>query len=238
MKINDDLYLIALPMNLGGVARVINLSLIADPENGATLVDTGLPGQEDLIRAKLEEDGFGLADLKRIILTHQDIDHVGSLAGLKEITGARVMADTVEIPYIDGSKISVKRPSPERLALMPDFKAMLDNHRNAPVDEDLRDGQRLDLAGGVIVVATPGHTLGHISLYLERSKTLITGDALTSEDGQLNGPMEQATPDMATAKASVRKLAGLDVQTIVCYHGGVVDRNANEQLRRVAADAS
>ncbi len=42
----------------------------------------------------------------------------------------------------------------------------------------LADGQRLDLAGGVRVIFTPGHTPGHIALYLERSRTLIAGDAL------------------------------------------------------------
>ncbi len=94
----------------------------------------------------------------------------------------------------------------------------------------------LDLAGGVQVVFTPGHTPGHCCLYLERSKTLIAGDALTSSEGRLQGPNEGATPDMATASRSVQKLATLDVQTIICYHGGVVQDDANGQLRRVAQE--
>jgi glyoxylase-like metal-dependent hydrolase (beta-lactamase superfamily II) len=88
----------------------------------------------------------------------------------------------------------------------------------------------------VRVIFTPGHTPGHICLYLERSKILIAGDALTAGDGQLRGPNVAATPDMPAASQSVRKLAELDVQTIVCYHGGVVGEDASGQLRRVAQE--
>jgi glyoxylase-like metal-dependent hydrolase (beta-lactamase superfamily II) len=126
-------------------------------------------------------------------------------------------------------------PPPERLEQMPEFKAMLDALKRCPVDTALKDGEKLDLAGGVTVIATPGHTKGHLSLYLDRTKTLITGDAVVSEGGKLDGPMQQATPDMASAMESVKKLAGLDVETILCYHGGLVTEDANGQLGAVAS---
>jgi glyoxylase-like metal-dependent hydrolase (beta-lactamase superfamily II) len=83
---------------------------------------------------------------------------------------------------------------------------------------------------------TPGHTLGHMCLYLERTRTLLAGDALTATDGRLQGPNPAATPDIAQAGQSVQKLAALDVATIVCYHGGVVQDDAHGQLQRVAAE--
>jgi len=104
------------------------------------------------------------------------------------------------------------------------------------VTNALKDGELLPLAGGVRVVMTPGHTSGHLSLYLERTKTLITGDALVSDGGQLAPPRAQVTPDMAAAGQSVGKMAQLDVQTIVTYHGGVVREDATGQLDRVAAE--
>jgi glyoxylase-like metal-dependent hydrolase (beta-lactamase superfamily II) len=128
--------------------------------------------------------------------------------------------------------------TPAVLEQNPELRAVLDNLRPTPIDQQIQDGTHLDLAGGVRVIFSPGHTPGHICLYLERTRTLITGDALTADDGQLMGPNERATPDMALAQQSVRKLAELDVQTIVCYHGGVVDADANGQLRRVAQAAS
>ena len=59
---------------------------------------------------------------------------------------------------------------------------------------------------------------------------------MTSSGGTLAGPMEMATPAMVSAKASVERLAALDVKQILTYHGGLVDQDANGQLRRVAAE--
>jgi hypothetical protein len=91
------------------------------------------------------------------------------------------------------------------------------------------------LAGGVRVVSTPGHTPGHLCLYLERSRTLIAGDALLAHRGRVYGPSSEFSANLPAARGSVRKLAELDVRAIVCYHGGVVNDDANGQLRRMAA---
>src|SRR5262245_58175573 len=233
MKVNDDLYVLALPVQLGGQPGQLNLSLILDATHGPTLVDTGLPGQVDALADALAEAGVQVNDIKRIILTHQDIDHVGSLRDLARMTGAKVMAHATEIPAIDGT-MPPRFATPEMLEQHPMLRAVVERFEPTPVDVALQDGTRLDLAGGVRVIFTPGHTPGHISLYLERTGTLITGDALTANEGQLAGPNAGATPDMPTAGQSVRRLADLDVHTIVCYHGGVVQDEAHGQLRRVA----
>jgi len=124
---------------------------------------------------------------------------------------------------------------------MPQLKAFIERLKGTPVDEPLHDNSHLDLAGDVRVIFTRGHThghtRGHISLYLERTRTLISGDALTANSGQLAGPNAQATSNLPQAMESVRKLAELDVQTTVCYHGGIVSNNANGQLRRLAQAA-
>lgn len=237
MKLNDDVYILSLPMNFGGQVNSINLSLILDATNGPTLVDTGLPGQTDLLQTALAEAHLTLQDLKRIIITHQDIDHVGSLHDLVQSTGVPVLAHAAEIPYIDGTLPLVKFPTPAMMEKMPALR-VFERLQPTPVDQPLQDNTRLDLAGGVRVIATPGHAPGHISLYLERSQTLITGDALTAADGRLSGPNPQATPDLPTAWQSVQKLAALDIQTIICYHGGVVSHAAGEQLRRLAPESA
>ena len=235
MQLSDDLYLLALPIQRGEETAYFNLSLILDAINGPTLVDTGLPGQLDAIATVLADAGVHVADLKRIILTHQDIDHVGSLYDLVQASGAQVLAHAIEVPYIDGSELP-RFARPEVLAQRPELRAVAERFQPTPVDEQLQDGARLDLAGGVRVIATPGHTPGHMCLYHERTRTLIAGDALTASDGQLMGPNEGATPDMPTASQSVRTLAQLDVQTIICYHGGAVKVDANTQLQRVALE--
>lgn len=148
-------------------------------------------------------------------------------------SGARVLAHDEDAPYIDGRLRPVKL-SPEALEQRPQMREAYGSLQTTPLDALLRDEERLDLAGGVLVIFTPGHTPGHISLYHERSKTLLAGDALTAENGYLNGPNPRATPDMETAQRSLQRLAELDVQTIVCYHGGLVTEDAEAQLRRLA----
>ena len=234
MKVNDDLSVLVIPVAMGPQTMVINLSLIHDAANGPTLVDTGVSRQSPGFDEAMAEAGVRAADLKRIILTHQDMDHIGGLHDLAAETGARVLAHEIEVPHIDGSKPLVKLPPAAVLETMPQLKIFINRLKGTPVDEPLQDNSHLDLAGGVRVIFTPGHTPGHISLYLERTKTLIAGDALTAKDGQLLGPNASATPDMPLAMQSVSKLAALDVDTIVCYHGGIVSEDANGQLRRLA----
>jgi glyoxylase-like metal-dependent hydrolase (beta-lactamase superfamily II) len=118
------------------------------------------------------------------------------------------------------------------------MREVLERLEPVGVDEHLEDGACLELAGGIRVIFTPGHTPGHLSLYLERPKVLVAGDALTAEGGQLNGPNPPLTLDVDEALQSVRRLADLDVNTIVCYHGGVVGEDANGQLRRVVQEAT
>jgi glyoxylase-like metal-dependent hydrolase (beta-lactamase superfamily II) len=235
MRLNDDVYVLALPMVRDGRTLVLNLSLVLDAAQGPTLVDAGLPGQEEAIAAALAEAGLEPRDLKRIVLTHQDIDHVGSLSGLVRASGARVLAHEIEAPFIDGRQ-PPRFARPEILERRPELRAVAERFQPTAVDEPLQDGARLDLAGGTRVVSTPGHTPGHLCLYLERSRTLVAGDALTASDGRLEGPNPSATQDMQTASRSVSRLAELDVQAVVCYHGGVVQDDASGQLRRVAEE--
>jgi glyoxylase-like metal-dependent hydrolase (beta-lactamase superfamily II) len=236
MKLNDDLYVLPLPIERDGQTMFFNTSLILDVAHGPTLVDTGLPGQHDVVAAALAEAGLSVADLRRIILTHQDIDHVGSLHELVQASAARVLAHAVEAPFIDGTR-PPRFATPEMLAQRPELRPIVERFKYTPVDEQLQDGSRLDLAGGVRAIFTPGHTPGHMCLYHERSGTVIAGDSLTAEAGKLMGPNPGATPDMELAMQSVRKLAELDVRTIVCYHGGVVADDAGGQLRRLAVTA-
>lgn len=233
MVLNDDLDLVAVPIPREGQTHYLNLSLIKDPIHGATLVDAGLPGQAEVIGGLLAESGVEISQLRRIILTHQDIDHIGSLAQLVSASGAQVLAHAVEVPFIDGTQLP-RFARPEVLTQRPELRTVAAAFQPTHVDQALEDGTRLDLAGGVRVMFTPGHTPGHLCLYLERSKALISGDALTADNGRLQGPNESATPDMPTARASIRKLAMLDIATIVCYHGGVVSEDAGGQLRRLA----
>lgn len=235
IKLNEHVYVLPIATVRDGQTNLFNLSLLVDAAAGATLVDSGLPSHYEAINSALVAAGTTASALKRIILTHQDIDHVGALAALVQASGAQVLAHATEAPFIDGSA-TPRFALPAVLAQRPELRAVASGFQPTHIDELLQDDARLDIAGGVRVIFTPGHTPGHISLYLEQSRTLIAGDALTANAGQLNGPSPSATPDMAQAAQSIQKLAALDLQTIVCYHGGIVDADANGQIQRVAQE--
>src|SRR5918998_933084 len=237
MRIANSVYVLPIPRGPQEAGSYLNLTLIVDEENGTTLVDAGLPDQTEAIIAALVEAGIGVRDLRRIIFTHQDLDHVGSGAALVRQSDATVLAHPADSPHIEGSLRPLK-PSPEMLEQRPQMREVLERLEPVGVDEHLEDGERLDLAGGTRVIFTPGHTPGHLSLYLERPKVLVAGDALTAEGGHLNGPNAPLTLDVREAARSVRRLADLDVDAIVCYHGGVVSEDANGQLQRVIQELS
>jgi glyoxylase-like metal-dependent hydrolase (beta-lactamase superfamily II) len=237
MKLSEHVYALPIEATMMSDPTTFYPALIVDAEHGATLVDTGIPNMQKNFETALETIGMSLSDVRRIIITHHDLDHIGSLPALVAATGAEVLALDAEVPYVQGEKPGQKQPTPERLATMPpQMQAVFANPPKATVNRVLHDGEVLEIAGGVRVVATPGHTVGHLSLFVEQDGVLITGDALVSEAGQLKFPVARATPDMPEALRSVQKLAKLPVQAVLTYHGGLVNDNAAQQLQGLAAE--
>lgn len=209
-----------LDMDVNGNPFTVHAALLWD-EQEVILVDTGIPGQLGLIRDKLAEASFPFEKLTKIIITHQDMDHIGSLPELVGAAEGRieVLAHELGKPYIQGEVPLVKR----KILATP-----------TKVDVALQDGDVLPYGGGIQVIFTPGHTPDHISLYHLGSKTLISGDALTSQDGVLMPPNPQFTPDMPLALESVAKLLDYDIETVITYHGGVCTENIKERLAEIA----
>jgi glyoxylase-like metal-dependent hydrolase (beta-lactamase superfamily II) len=90
---------------------------------------------------------------------------------------------------------------------------------------------------GLQVIGTPGHTLGHISIFDPSLGVLVAGDALRTNAGLANSD-PQFTADLAQAAASVRKLAALDVKAILPGHGEPLTVGAADELRKLAATVS
>ncbi|RKP48006.1 MBL fold metallo-hydrolase [Cohnella endophytica] len=218
-------------------------------ENSLVLVDTGLPGFYDRIIASIQQAGLSPAKLTAIVITHQDIDHLGSLPQfLGAPSGERldVYAHEADKPVVDGHQPIIKVPE-ERLNLilgmLPEtlasqYRSVFSSATSDNVNRLLVDGERLPFGGGVTVIHTPGHTPGHVSLYHQPSKTLIAGDAMIVKDGELDGPIPGFTPDLNEALRSLGKLAAYDIETVICYHGGIYRGQANERIAELAAQAN
>jgi glyoxylase-like metal-dependent hydrolase (beta-lactamase superfamily II) len=86
---------------------------------------------------------------------------------------------------------------------------------------------------GLQIIGTPGHTAGHISIFDPSTGTLVAGDALRTTNG-LEGSDPRYTADATRATASVRKLAALDVKTILPGHGDPLTTGAADALRKLA----
>jgi glyoxylase-like metal-dependent hydrolase (beta-lactamase superfamily II) len=114
MRIANSVYVLPIPRSPQEADSYLNLTLIVDEKNGTTLVDAGLPDQTEAIGAALVEAGIEVRDLRRIIFTHQDLDHVGSGAALVRQSGARVLAHSADAPYIEG-RLRPLKPTPEML---------------------------------------------------------------------------------------------------------------------------
>lgn len=216
--------LMPLPLNLNlpnGNQMPVHAALLWNADHLA-LVDTGVPGQLDVIREALEKAGFSLEQLTHVIITHQDRDHIGSLPELIRATNGKVkvLAHEVGIPYLAGE--------------IPLIKSGI-TAEPVKVDIVLHDGDALPFGGGLRVLHTPGHTPDHISLYHVPSKTLISGDVLVSNNGNLLPPEVKFTPDYPQALNSVGKLAADDIETVITYHGGLCTGQIQERLKEIAA---
>lgn len=243
MKIESEIYMLEVPTKIMEKSMDINLTLISDKDS-LILIDTGFPGQLHQIHEAFEKEGIPFNKLKMIILTHQDIDHIGSISDiLKEMPGmVKVLAHEEEKDYINGKKKPVKLAKlEEHLEHLPDnvkaiYKKLKTGFENSKVnvDETLTDGQELPYCGGITVVYTPGHTPGHICLYIKQRKILIAGDILSVKDGLLVKADQDINFDNELNMESMKKLTKYDIETVICYHGGIYKGDVNKRIAELA----
>jgi len=169
----------------------------------AAVVDTGTAGNGSKIADVVRTAGLRWDAVHHVILTHYHPDHIGSVG---EVLGAAAKATA----YAGAADIpQIKSPRP--------IKAVGDN----------------DEVFGLRVIATPGHTPGHVCVFDPAGSVLILGDAMNNID-KLSGPNPEYTADMAQAHQSVKKLAGLKFQRAVFGHGEPIDKGASLAIAKLA----
>ena len=191
-----------------------------------TLIDAGLRGSGRLLKRYVEEHGRTLDDLTTIVCTHGHPDHAG---GVRELASERI--DVLMHPAdVAGLQVdargALRRPSRGRM-----FAAMTPTPDRA---SPLADGDVLPVGGGLQVIHTPGHTPGSVCFYAQRDKLLFVGDVLQRRwSGEVIFASSLYSDDVAAARASVQRLAGLDVEMIVFSHYPPLRDGAADTLARL-----
>jgi glyoxylase-like metal-dependent hydrolase (beta-lactamase superfamily II) len=210
------------------LSNLINV-LLLENDDGWTLVDTGTTNSAGRIQEAITALGSGPEDLKRIFLTHQHDDHTGGLQALLEwAPNAEVGASPHEAEVISGRREKDPFSNPILRRLTRNVKLP-----TAPVGKVLREG---DLVSGFRIIATPGHTRGHVSLLRDGDGLLFTADAFGCMPRKLRvGVRKAICNDPAQAKRSAEKLLTEDFSTVIFAHGKTLRTGAKERLREVVA---
>lgn len=238
-------YVLELVQEIAGIESKIYPVLI-HTEDDLILVDAGYPNQMPVIRDALNRFGFKIEDLTKVIITHHDHDHMGSLAALKRLNPEMmVYASEFERPFISGEKTSMRLEQARRynetlegeaLIFGQQFERYLSTIEPCHV-EGVLSGD-LNFLEGIDIIETPGHTPGHISLYLKKEKVLITGDACVLEKGFLEIANPEFTLDFPSSFQSLSKILKLSPNKLICYHGGQLKENVDGALRKLIDMAS
>lgn len=157
------------------------------------------------IEGALRALGTGFDRVEEVVVTHLHPDHVGGLDALAEAASDAA------------------------------FHAGEADIAGITTVADLRSLAGGEDVFGLQVIATPGHTAGHVSVFDPESGVLVAGDALNLSTGELTGSAPEFTADQAAADASVRTLSDLQVEAVLAGHGDPLTNDAGVALEQLAA---
>ena len=199
-------------------------------DDGFTLVDTGMNGSAKSILAAARQLG---APIRRITLTHAHVDHVGSLDALHALLPeAEVSISERDARFLTGDQSL--DPGEPQVPLHGSYPVC-----STPPTQLLHAGDRV---GSLEVIASPGHTPGHVAFFDRRDRTLIAGDAYSTQGGISTGgtlrwlfPLPaMATWHKPTAIRSAEGLLALSPQRLAVGHGKTLEQPVGEMEKAIA----
>lgn len=206
---------------------LVNSFVFVDDDGQVTIVDAGTKRAPRWVLGGLARIGVAPEDVTRIVVTHAHPDHVGGLSRLRARTGSSVAVHERDAAYVREGK----GPVLDRGTL--GGKLLRRNRGAAPtlVEDELVDGQVLDVAGGLRVLHTPGHTPGHMALLHEPSRLLITGDSIWNMRGRMSWPIAMLCTDHVLNQQTAAVLGDLDYDIAAFTHGPEIRNRAREAVR-------
>lgn len=220
---------------------IVACYLVAD-ESGVTMVDSGLPGHWRELVAELESMGRGFEDIKGLILTHGDSDHLGIAERLRTEHEIPVYVHEADAPQARG-EAPKQNPSWGRFRVGPTlgfvwYAGRRGGMKVPPVGEvtELSGDGTLQLPGMPEIIHIPGHSPGSIAIHFPSVKALFVGDALTTRHVLTGAGGPQPAPftlDKEMANESLDRLHDLDVSWVLPGHGPPWRGSSTEVVRQV-----
>jgi glyoxylase-like metal-dependent hydrolase (beta-lactamase superfamily II) len=211
-----------------------------------TIVDAGLPGYWGDLPKELAAMGRTIDDVRAVILTHGDTDHIGFAERIRRERGVPVYVHKLDAGRARGEE---KKPSsgwgPVKIGPLAGFllySARKGGLRITPLTEvvTFADGATLDVPGAPRVIHLPGHTPGSVAFHMPVVDAVLMGDAMTTRSvltGEVGPRPAPFTLQREQAMSSLAKLDGIEATWVLPGHGDPSSNGLAEALRQIRASA-
>lgn len=218
-------------------------SYLVETTEGITLIDAGMPGHWNDLQNEMASLGRPLSDIKGVILTHGDSDHIGFAERLRSEIGVPVFIHAADAHRVRTGEKPKTPMGPARIGPLLGFAAYglrKNAMRTRYVQEvtEVADGDVLELPGAPVIIGTPGHSPGSVAVHIPLVDAVFVGDALTTRHvltGRVGAQPAPFTDAPAEALASLDRLTGVDASWILPGHGAPFRGTPSEAAAAVRA---
>ncbi|KQX06615.1 MULTISPECIES: MBL fold metallo-hydrolase [unclassified Leifsonia] len=232
--------------SLHRIGNDIVAAYLVDTDDGVTIIDAGLPGHWRELEKELATMGRSIGDVRGLVLTHGDSDHIGFAERLRREQGVPIYVHEADAARARGevkTKPEWGRMRPGAVAGFFAYAARKGGLRTTYLSEvaTMTDGDVLDLPGAPRIIGLPGHSAGSVAIHVPTVGALFVGDALTTRHVLTGSRGPQPAPftdEPAQAIESLARLEGLGATWVLPGHGAPWQGDSDEAIRQVRAAAS
>jgi glyoxylase-like metal-dependent hydrolase (beta-lactamase superfamily II) len=235
IEIAPGLYQLTIPMPFK--LNHVHLYLL-EADEGFILIDTGVNTAEAFagLQRKLGELGLDFSAITQIVITHFHSDHCGQAARIRELGQAQIVMgdaeratfETVQANPNDAREEQFLRhglpsePAKHYAQVLPYLQGL-----TIPFDVDVRIGHGQALLAKrrrLEAFVTPGHTPGHVCLFLPEEKIMFSGDHILQKITPNIGLHSYSGPDpLGDYLHSLRATQALGARLLLPSHGPLVE---------------
>jgi len=190
-----------------------------------SIIDTGTGIHNKRVIDEIKEH-IDPEKIDQIILTHEHFDHTGGIKKLKKNTSP-------DVKILSHKKAALQIEKGES-----NFARTLGVETDSvPIDTRIDEGDNVQIGDEQwLVLYTPGHTPGSISLYERKSKSLISGDTIFAYGSF--GRYDLPGGDPHLLKKSIERVSKFDVDNLYPGHESIVEGDAEKHIKKTLQNTS